>query len=258
MTAESLSAGAIRAHLEGITIARRVVFYHTVASTMEAARREIEDGTPSGTLVVAEEQSGGQGRLGREWLSPAGNVYLSLILFPPDCIIPSLTMAAGLAVADAIAELCGIEARLKWPNDVLIGGKKVSGILAVSGTSRGVSYAVIGIGINVNLDVAAYPEISGTAASLSDATGRTVSRLNVIAAMLRHLESRLNQLQSGEFVWREWQERLDTIGRQVTVKSGGGVFEGVAEAVNASGSLMLRLSDRTLKEIPAGDVTLRG
>jgi BirA family transcriptional regulator, biotin operon repressor / biotin---[acetyl-CoA-carboxylase] ligase len=255
---ESLSAKIILEHIQTQRIGRNVVFRNSMTSTMDVALEEVAQGAPSGTAVICETQSHGQGRLAREWESPPGGVYLSIILYPRTEVIPSLMMIASLAVTGCIETASGIKAEIKWPNDVLVNGKKVAGILARSGcSSEGKLYAVIGIGINVNLDVSQYPEIAGSATSLSAIKGSNISRVDVIASLLNNFEKRLGQLESGEPIWQDWQTKLVTLGKQVSIKSGNQRFDGLAETVNPSGSILLRLADGSLKEIPAGDVTLR-
>lgn len=258
MTLEKISERAIRKHLDTREIGRRIVYRPAVSSTMDVALSEIEQGAAHGTVVVAGTQKKGKGRLRRNWISPPGGVYLSIILYPPPTMLTSLTMVACLAVLDCIQDIGSLRANIKWPNDVLIGGKKVAGVLAQSGkTQDGRIYAVVGIGINANSDVSGQPEIADSATSLIQTAGKEVSLLALICGLLANFEKYFSQLSRGEPVWQQWRDSLVTLGQQVHVKSGHATYSGVAESVDSSGDLLLRLADGTLREIPAGDVTLR-
>lgn len=226
---------------------------------MDAAKRAIRDGAMEGTIVIADQQTSGRGRLGREWFSsPKSSILLSIILYPKLEYLPRLTMAACLAVVRSIEKLTSLEPSIKWPNDVLIDGKKVSGILIESDISGdSVKYAIVGIALNINFDPATIPEISETATSLKQVLGREVSRKDVILILLGEFEDLYNALRRGEQINREWHCRLDTLGKKVSVQCGDKIEEGFAEEVDDDGNLILRRSDDTTVIIAAGDVTLR-
>jgi BirA family biotin operon repressor/biotin-[acetyl-CoA-carboxylase] ligase len=169
-----------------------------------------------------------------------------------------LTMVAALATSRCIEKATGLKTTIKWPNDVLIRGKKVSGILTESALrGQSVDWAVIGIGINVNFDPGAYAEIADIATSLSVELGREVSQLNVLVHLLMETEQLYLALRKGEPVCQEWREKLETLGKVVHVKTGTEVEKGLAESVDEDGALLLRRSDGTLVRIVAGEVTLR-
>ncbi|TET66643.1 MAG: biotin--[acetyl-CoA-carboxylase] ligase, partial [Dehalococcoidia bacterium] len=169
-----------------------------------------------------------------------------------------LIMLASLAVVRSIEAVTGLKAQVKWPNDVLINGKKVCGIL-IESDLRGndVTYAVIGIGINVNFRLSHFPEILPIATSLADELGKEVSRLDLIRCLLVETERLYSTLPDGESIYQAWRDRLVTLGRQVRVKSGKTVLEGIAESVTRDGSLLLRHANGSSTQIVAGDVTLR-
>ncbi|GAJ25113.1 unnamed protein product, partial [marine sediment metagenome] len=172
--------------------------------------------------------------------------------------LPSLIMLASLAVVRSIAAVTGLDSQIKWPNDVLIKGKKVCGIL-VENDVRGnkVTYTIIGIGINVNFSPSDFPEIPPTATSLADELGSSVSRADMIRCLLIEMEKLYLALPDGESIYQEWRDRLETLGRKVRVKSGETTLEGIAEAVARDGSLLLRHSNGSSTKIVAGDVSLR-
>src|SRR4030066_965914 len=164
-------------------VGRQLYYYHQLATTMETARELVKKGAAEGAVVIAGRQTAGRGRIGRTWLSPEGSLAMSVILKPPLDNLPQLVMIASLAVVRAIKNVAGLETRIKWPNDILIKGKKVCGILIENEVKGGrVNFAIIGIGININFDPSAFPEISNIATSLSHELGAEVSRIELTGA----------------------------------------------------------------------------
>lgn len=225
---------------------------------MEVAREEVRRGAGDGTVVAADEQTAGRGRLKRSWLTPKGGIALSIILKPAIDYLPSLIMLASVAVARTIEAVTDLKAQLKWPNDVLVNGRKVCGILIESGVRDNiVDYAIIGIGINANIKIAdSAVVLLADATSLSDELGRRVSRLRLVRRLLVELDRLYLALPRGEAVYAEWRDRLITLGRKVGVALGDTVYQGIAESVDRDGSLNLRLTDGGLIRVSAGDVSL--
>jgi BirA family biotin operon repressor/biotin-[acetyl-CoA-carboxylase] ligase len=239
-------------------IGQNVLYYPSVTSTNDIARQQAQIKAPEGMVVIAEKQTSGRGRLKREWVTPQGNIAVSVVLYPARKDLHFLTMLASLAVLHSIQKTTGLKCRLKWPNDVLINQKKVCGILLESQVSPdSVAYAIIGIGINVNMKLADYPEISAIATSLADETGKEISRVVLLQNLFLEMEKLYLRLRAGESLLEEWRENLVTLGKSIRVRSGDEVFEGIAESVADDGSLMLRCSDGRLLKFTAGDVTLR-
>lgn len=258
MAEENLSPADISRNLKTELIGKKVIAYPSLSSTNDIAKREARKGAREGTVILAEEQTAGRGRLKRAWLSPKGSIALSIILHPTPAQLPSLIMVASLAVAHCIEEVSGLETQIKWPNDVLINGKKVCGILIESDVrGSAVDYAVIGIGINVNLKPADFPEIAATATSLAQELGREISRREMIRCLLVEAENLYLALPEDDSVFREWRDRLVTLGKEVELISGKTSYQGVAESVANDGSLLLRQPDGSLIKIVAGDVSLR-
>ena len=244
--------------LESTFVGQRVLYYPLTTTTMEIARQEARRKTPEGTVIVAGEQTVGRGRLGRSWISPGGNVALSIILYPQRGHLSSLIMLASLAVVRCIKVVTGLKADIKWPNDILINSRKVCGILIENDVQKDmVNYSILGIGVNVNLEVADIPEIQSIATSLSQELGREVSRLSVVRSLLLEIEKLYLALKAGESIYEEWRDNLVTLGKRVRVTSVETVSEGIAESVDRDGSLLLRHSDGGLTRIIAGEVTLR-
>ncbi len=254
----SLSPASITNNLKTRLVGQRVTYYPTLTSTMDVARQEAQQRAAEGTVVIVGEQTAGKGRIKRTWLSPKGNLALSIILYPNVAHLPSLIMLASLALVHSIETVTGLKSQVKWPNDVLVNGRKVCGIL-IESQVRGntVDYAIIGIGVNVNLKTADFPEIHPTATSLSDELGREIPLLDIIQQVLVEIERLYLVLLAGESIYEEWRDNLVTLGREVQVTSGEAMYTGVAESVARDGSLLLRHRDGSLTKIVAGDATLR-
>ena len=231
-----------------------------MTSTNDLARALAAQGAPEGTLVLAEEQTAGRGRLGRAWLAPRGTSLLFSLLFRP-ALLPSqafrLAMLCSLAAARAIETVTALPIHLKWPNDLVLRGQKLGGVLSESSfTGERLDFVIVGLGLNVNLDVSTLPEIAATATSLSAALGRPVARLPLLQRLLQEIEAGYGDVVQGEALRAAWAARLSTLGQMVRV-TGGTEEEGMAEGVDADGALLLRRADGTLGRITVGDVTLR-
>jgi BirA family biotin operon repressor/biotin-[acetyl-CoA-carboxylase] ligase len=257
MTAR-FSSKALREGLTTHCFGRRLEYRAVLGSTQDLARELALAGAPEGTVALAGRQTAGRGRLGRSFISPRGGLYLTVVLRPAlECLRP-LPIIAALAVARGLERVAGLTTALKWPNDVLVGGRKICGILLESDlTGQAVNHVLLGIGVNVNTDVAAYPEIAAIATSAAAEAGREISREALAAAVLNELEELYLAVQAGRPVQDEWRARLETLGRQVRVTWGETVEEGLAEDVDSDGSLILRHPDGSRVTIAAGDVTLR-
>jgi BirA family biotin operon repressor/biotin-[acetyl-CoA-carboxylase] ligase len=250
--------------LEGLEtdfVGQNPVYRPAIGSTNDEARRLARAGAPEGTLVVTDYQTLGRGRLDRRWEAPAGSSLLISLVFRPALAahqVQRLTMISGLAAVDAIEAETGLQVGLKWPNDLVIGGAKLGGILTeIELEGSRVDYAVVGVGLNVNLDPGQLPQdLLVAATSLSHELGRKVARLPLLYALLRAMEVRYKALQAGQLPQAEWAARLVSLGRPVAVSVMNSRLEGVAEGVDDDGALLLRLSDGRLETILVGDVTV--
>ncbi|MFQ5858746.1 MAG: biotin--[acetyl-CoA-carboxylase] ligase, partial [Anaerolineae bacterium] len=239
-----------------------VLFYPTVGSTNVIAKTMAAKEAAEGLVILTDEQTAGRGRHGRSWEAPAGSSILMSLLFRPRLRAGDanlLTMIISLAAIDGIGEVTGLEAALKWPNDVLINDLKVGGVLTESSLiGDRLEYAVVGLGLNVNFDPASVAGIPPTASSLMVALGRSVDRLALVRAILEAADRRYRALAAGRSPSQEWSQCLTTIGQRVRVTLPDETMEGTAESVNGQGSLFLRRDDGALVEIAVGDVvTLR-
>jgi BirA family biotin operon repressor/biotin-[acetyl-CoA-carboxylase] ligase len=229
-------------------------------STNRQAKILAQKGAPEGTLVLADRQTQGRGRMGRSWDSPRGGIFLSLVLRPalPPFEAPAITLVAGVAASETLVHLTGLEARIKWPNDILIKDRKIAGILTeISSEMDAIDHVVMGIGINVNLtadDLA--PEVRPLATSVCIGAGREFSRVALIQEFLKRFDRDYARLQSESFsaVRQRWKALTDIIGRRVRVEMIGRVCEGVVADVDQEGGLILEDKAGDLCRVISGDV----
>ena len=252
-----ISLASILHNLKTKFIGRNILYYPSVASTMDVARKMAENGAREGMVVIADEQTAGRGRMGREWLSPRGSLSLSIILCPTMAQLSQLNMVASLAVVQSIEKVTGLKPTVKWPNDILINKRKVSGIL-IENIFHGsnLSASIVGIGININLKPEAFPQISAIATSLSTESRRVVHRGEILLSLLEELEQLYQGLRRGKPIYERWLSHVETLGKEVKVRSGEKVEEGYVESINADGSLVLRRHDGSSATLVAGEVTL--
>jgi BirA family biotin operon repressor/biotin-[acetyl-CoA-carboxylase] ligase len=251
----------IRAKVKG-NFGRKILFYETVDSTNTIAA-DLPEKTPEGTVILADCQEKGRGRLGRLWLSPRGvNIYMSVILRPDlkprDTTL--ITLMAAVACALAIRRVTGISVTIKWPNDLMVSGRKIGGILTEMKTTRDrIVSVVVGIGINVNGELGSFPEeIRGMATSVRNETGEVFSRERIIAEILNEMNRwyPFLRVQSREVLLSEWKHLSSTLGKEVRVTTGQETFSGCAESIDNEGLLLLRLPSGELKSISSGDLTI--
>jgi BirA family biotin operon repressor/biotin-[acetyl-CoA-carboxylase] ligase len=242
---------------------KKVYSYRKVGSTNVLGFRLAETEAEEGTLIVGDEQTKGKGRMGRSWYSPPGlGLWMSLILRPdiPPFKAPGLSICAGLALAQAIFEMTGIEAKIKWPNDCLIDGKKVGGILLeLSAELDRINFVIVGIGVNVNHSVKDFPKnLAQTATSLKIKLGKDISRLALLTLFLEKFERiYLDFKKNGLSPQREMIKSYSSLlGKKVTVRFGKEKLEGIAENIDENGSLVMKVK-KGKKVVTAGEVTVR-
>lgn len=243
-------------------VGKHVVYRETTDSTQNLAISLASKPDSHGTVVIAEQQKSGRGRQMRKWLSPRGGIWLSVIFRRgiPISKITLLPFVIALAVYDAI-RTTGLDARLKWPNDVIISDKKVAGILLdISAQADQINYAVIGIGINANVDSSAISaRLDGiNITSISDELGHAVSRLDLTRSLLENIERYYVEMgqQGAHTILEEWKKRSDMLGCKVTVVQDNKMIHGVAADVNDDGSLLLQ-TDRGDISVVSGDIHVR-
>ena len=234
----------------------RVLVYRAVtATTMTLARREATAGAPHGTLVLAEEQTAGRGRRGRSFFSPPGeNLYFTIVLRGSSESLRGLPLAVPLAVCRGIASE-GVEARIKWPNDIWVAGRKTCGMLIDAEVAGPSAIAFPGIGINVNGDPTANPELRDTATSLARELGRPVTRELLLARICDELEGAMAL--PAKALAEAYREVSMILGRAVTVMGGGATFAALATGIEDDGGLRVRLDEGSERVLNAAEVSLR-
>ncbi|MCH5275093.1 MAG: biotin--[acetyl-CoA-carboxylase] ligase [Lachnospiraceae bacterium] len=243
---------------------KNIEYHASLGSTNVRAKAMAEEGAPEGTLVVADEQTAGRGRRGRSWSSPAGkNLYFSLLLrpdFAPDKA-PMLTLVMALAVHRAIEEVGGCRPDIKWPNDIVLNGKKVTGILTeMSLQSDYIDNVVIGVGVNVKAQEFS-PEIADKAVSLETELKKSISRALLLEKIMEYFEkdyALFLERMDLSLLMEHYNACLVNRNREVEVLEPAGAYKGIAEGINPKGELMVRLPDGEVKEIYAGEVSVRG
>jgi BirA family biotin operon repressor/biotin-[acetyl-CoA-carboxylase] ligase len=260
---DALLPEEIKSGLKTRILGRQIVYERETPSTQAIAKSLASQGAVEGTIVVSETQSGGRGRVGRPWSSPQGGIYFSIILRPD--IKPGealrLPLVAGVAVAQAIVRNTKLDPRLKWPNDIMIGGRKVGGILTEMGAEMDrLDWVIVGIGLNVNTPSVSFPEeIEETTTSLMEAGGKVIPRVKLLQGILVKFESLYGNLAKHGFepIRTSWKALSDTIGANVVVTLPSGHIKGLAADIDSDGALILQKDDGTIERIIAGVVSLR-
>lgn len=244
-------------------LGRYVVHYIQVGSTQDIAKEMVSKRVPHGTLIIAEAQTKGRGRLGRIWLSPEGQgLYFSLILRPQMSPIhaPKLTLMAGVAIARTIELATTIKAQIKWPNDVLISGRKVAGILnEIDAEMDRINAIILGVGININQDTASFPrELRNEVTSLKLEVGREISRLEILQTLLVELENLYEDLKDGNFpnILETWRKMDITLGSQVKAVLIDREILGEAIDIDQDGALLLKDKRGDIHRLLSGDLML--
>jgi len=244
-------------------VGRDIRVFEQTTSTNDVIEKLARDGVKEGAVVFAESQTKGRGRLGRKWISPGRKgLWFSVLLRPG--LRPQeatqLTVASATALRRAIQSETGLHPEIKWPNDILIGGKKVAGILTeLNAELDRVRHVILGIGVDVNLGAGEFPaDLRKTATSLKMESGKTISRAELATAILRELDADYARICGDGFakVADEWQAHCQTMGRQVTIQTGERKIRGRAESLDDAGALLLRTEHGHLEHVTGGDVTL--
>ncbi len=244
-------------------IGKKIYYFPELESTNIAAKEKAlhrAEGMSEGTLIITERQSAGKGRLGREWFSPAGGIWLSIILYPQlsPSYISRITLMTAVAAVKAIEICTQIEPQIKWPNDILINEKKVCGILTeMSAELDIINWVVVGIGVNVNIDHQRFPEdIQANTISLKEVSGEEVLRVKLAQTFLQEFEKYYEKLKRKEFssILKEWKLYSHTLGKKIRVDMGERIITGEAIDINEEGALILKKEDGELIKIISGTI----
>ncbi|MGA2411445.1 MAG: biotin--[acetyl-CoA-carboxylase] ligase [Candidatus Binataceae bacterium] len=247
------------------TIGWQIHYFDEVGSTQRVAAEMAGQGAAQGTVVIAERQNAGRGRMGRQWHSPPGvSLYATIILRPatPIAEVPRLSLVAGVAAAEALETAAPGMVALKWPNDVWLNGRKAGGIIAeaVTDANHGLQCVLLGIGLNLNLTARDIPpELQDKATSVLVATGYPCDRVQIASALLQKLDTRYMETERSGFdaIRPVWERYSALTGKTVAVIDGGSRIEGTVIGIDAGGALLLK-TDEGVTRILTGDVTIEG
>jgi BirA family biotin operon repressor/biotin-[acetyl-CoA-carboxylase] ligase len=237
-------------------IGRNIAYFKTLSSTNLYARKLVDDGVDEGTIVVADVQHHGRGRKGRLWFSLAEGLWFSIILSPniPPQQSMILTMVASISVAQAIREVTGLDPVIKWPNDVLINGKKVCGVLTeIDAEMDRIKYSIVGIGVNVNNKLS--EGLYGKATTLMQELGFSVSKVELLRCILKHFDENYMILSKGNhgFIRDNWVSMSNIVGKKVLVKEDKNTIQGFVSEVDIDGCLILQ-TDSGIQRVYTGDI----
>ncbi|MBQ6138931.1 MAG: biotin--[Methanobrevibacter sp.] len=257
---EHITKDKICENLETEKIAKEILCFRKVFSTNSIAKFLANHDAEEGTVLISEIQTKARGRLGKKWEAPEGGIWMSLILRPqvPPARIGLITLATGVAIAKSIRSL-GVDARIKWPNDVLIHGKKISGVLTeVNATFNEIDWIVVGIGIDSNLKLEDFSEdIRIGTTTLTEELPTKVDENELIAIFLNEFEKVYQLYKDGEIeeILKDWRDLSDTIGKYVNItQTGGKITQGYVVGINNEGSLIIERQDGTLEKIISGEL----
>lgn len=255
-----LDVDLLKEQLNTRTMGGNIAYYDEVSSTNTIAHEFVRQGAAEGTLIIAESQTEGRGRMGKKWHSPKGTgIWMSLVLKPriPIYFTPQLTLLTAVALCRSIKRMTDTEIDIKWPNDLLIAGKKVCGILLESSAEdERLKYVVCGIGVSVNLQPADFPkELQPIATSLAIESGREVGREGLIAEFLKQFEDLYELYHTQGFgpIRTLWEALSITLNRPVTIRTAQGVIEGIATSLDESGALVVTQRDGQVTRVYSGD-----
>lgn len=258
-----ITASEVKDELQTKIMGQEIIYYEAIDSTNNEAKKKAREGASEGTLIIADQQTAGKGRLGRSWISPSGEgIWMSLILRPH--ILPNqasqLTLIAGLGMCEAIERVTGLKAQIKWPNDVVVNSKKICGILTeMSAQVEQIEYVVVGIGVNVNLS--SIPEELPYASSLAIEGGKEYSRKKIIATFLEIFEVDYTQYVKSlnlNFIKERYEQSCITLHRQVKLITKENECIAKALGINEEGALMAQMQDGSIQTVSSGEVSVRG
>ena len=271
--AGNVVSGMLRLGLHTRVVGRKLSYFRSLSSTMDEAARQAQNGVEEGAVVLSEEQTSGRGRFQRTWVSQVGNLYLSIVLRPSRRVLQYLSIISAVATVRAIRETTSLQPTVKWPNDIKIGGKKVSGILVEDALQADeVQYAIVGIGVNVAFEPPTVDGLAGIATSLNNEADAPVDRELLLGNLLQEMDGLYISLRPSharseskeaaqsredtalQRVRAEWRGLLETLGTDVEVRWGDESYIGRAEDVDEVGNLLLRQRDGVLVTLLAGEV----
>lgn len=258
-TPDILEQFEIERHLSTNYIGNNIHLYKEVTSTNDIAKKFVDDDAPEGTVIIAEQQTAGRSRKRADWVSPEGGIYMTIILKPEITLIEAskLTIVTGVALARTLHDHFKIDAGIKWPNDILIGSKKICGILTEAVTDYDKIKAVlIGVGVDLNIDYEDIPEdLKDIATSVKEETNEELKRTEILKVFFKEFEEFYEEFKKGNFkkIISEWRRLSSTTGKRVKVYKGNKALEADAVGIDTKGALIVELDDGSLERISSGE-----
>lgn len=242
-------------------IGSKILHFSEIDSTMDYCKKLALSGEPEGTIVSAEFQNTGRGRFSRKWISPHGeNIQMSILLRPKINHLPYLNMAASLAICETTELITKATTHIKWPNDVQVNNKKLAGILIESSINGNqVDYSILGIGLNVNMDISPHPDINQIATSLKDITNNIIDKNIVLKILYGKLNYYYTKIKNNENLVDQWASKISTIGENVTISFPGtkkSPLAGKAQKILQDGSIQIILNNGTIFNASAGEISI--
>jgi biotin-[acetyl-CoA-carboxylase] ligase BirA-like protein len=257
-----MNPSKVKAGMQTLTIGQTIHFFRELTSTNDMAKELALIEAKEGTVIVAETQTQGRGRLGRKWVSPKGGLWFSIILRPRISVEDArkLTLVMSVAVAKTLSKMFNLEAEIKWPNDVLIEGRKVCGILTEANTiEKRLNFIVVGVGTNANFNLQDLPvNIRDSSTTLKEELNNEIDCQAFLRGLLEETERYYKAFIEGEFkaVLAEWRHFAKFLGSQIKVTSLDETIEGWATDIDENGALIIKLTDQTIRKVFSGDVTI--
>mgnify|MGYP000097140755 CR=1 FL=1 len=243
-------------------VGKEVKYFESVSSTQEVVKNEALGGAKEGLVVIASEQHRGKGRLGRPWFSPRGGLWMSVLLRPdvPPIKAPLLTLMAAACIADVLEESYNVKASIKWPNDVMVNGKKIAGVLAEADIEMDrVNYVALGIGVNANISISLMPDdLKPLATSLANILGKEVNLAELACKLIKALDKQYGEYKLKRFplLLERWKSKLLGLGQRALVKTAYEEVEGLALDVDEDGALIMKKTDGSTIKVYSGDLVL--
>jgi BirA family biotin operon repressor/biotin-[acetyl-CoA-carboxylase] ligase len=259
---EPINLSKLREDLQTEIIGHCILYFQNLPSTNYLARELANGGTKEGTVVIAETQKQGYGRLNRKWISPKGGIWLSIILRPSieARYASKLTMLTSVTVAHVLRELYQLKPEVKWPNDVLINRRKICGVLTEARTrGNSLNYVVLGLGINTDFSLDTLPvHLRDSSTTLMHELRRPIQRESLLSRLLQETESNYEQFIERRFdlIFKEWRRLASFLGSQVKVVNRGEQVEGKAVDIDPNGALLVKLKDSTIRKVVSGDLSI--
>jgi len=254
----NIIADALKKGLYTTVVGSRFIYHKRLASTMDEAVSEARKGTIEGTVLLTDEQTAGRGRFERQWFSGPGDLMFSVVFYPTSKELPFISVLTALAIVRTIERETELLPNIKWPNDIFVNGKKICGLLVENMTKgNSIGYSIVGIGLNVGLNVKLYPEISDIATSITMESNSDASAASLFKGIIEELDNLYLALKDGYSPIEEWKQYLSMLGQNVEISFNDEIVSGLADGVDEFGHLIVRTSNDKTITVMAGEATFK-